>query len=70
MNEEHLEALSYEIDDELYRLSQKYKCSSLSLSSIILARLMRMNMESNSIDDFNSILLLAVNRNKEKKVLQ
>lgn len=69
MKEDYIETLAYEIDDELSKLMQKYKVSPLSLSSIMLARLMRLCMETNQLDDLKSIMMIARSQ-EEKKVLQ
>lgn len=69
MKDDYLEELSYEIDDDLVKLMNKYKVSPLSLSSILLARLMRLNMETASLNDFKSIMSLALTKNDER-VLQ
>lgn len=69
MKEEHIEELAYEIDDELSKLIHKYKVSPLSLSSIMLARLMRLCMETGQLDDLKSIMMIARSQ-EEKKVLQ
>lgn len=69
MKDDHIEELSYEIDDELVKYMQKYKVSPLSLSSIMLARLMRLCMETGQLDDFKNIMLTA-RKEESKKVLQ
>lgn len=70
MNDEHLVALSYEIDDELAKLMSKYRVSPLSLSSIIVARLIRLTQETCDVDDFRSILEIAISKQDVKKVYQ
>jgi len=70
MNNMQLEELSYEIDDLLLGLSNKYHCSGLSLCSILIARMMRLSMETSSLDDLKSIMALATQHKEEKKVLQ
>lgn len=69
MKEDHIEELAYEIDDELSKLMQKYRVSPLSLSSIMLARLMRLCMETGQLDDLKSIMMMARSQ-EEKKVYQ
>ena len=61
LNDTQLEVLSYEIDDILVTLAQKHSVGSLSLSSIIIARLMRLVMETGDLDDLRSIMALAIN---------
>jgi len=70
MKDNELEAMSYEIDDLLINLSHKYHCSDLSLCSILIARMMRLSMETGSLDDLKSIMALATQHKEEKKVLQ
>lgn len=69
MKDDHIEELSYEIDDELVKYMQKYKVSPLSLSAIMLARCMRLCMETGQLDDFKNIMLSA-RKEESKKVLQ
>jgi len=61
LNDSQLEVLSYEIDDILVSLAQKHQVGSLSLSSIMIARLMRLVMETGDLNDFRSIMTLAIN---------
>ena len=73
LSDKELEVLSYEIDDMLLKLGTKYKCSSLSLSSIMIARLMRLVMETGDLSDLKSIMALAINtddRSRDNIVLQ
>jgi hypothetical protein len=69
MKDEHLEELSYEIDDELVKYMMKYKVSPLSLSAILLARCMRLCMEVGQLDDFKNIMASA-RKEESKKVYQ
>lgn len=68
LDDKQLEHLSYEIDDYLLELANKYKCSSLSLSAIITARLVRLSMETGDTINFNKILQHAIET--QSKVLQ
>lgn len=61
LNDAQLETLSYEIDDLLMNLAQKHSVGTLSLSSIMIARLMRMVMETGDLNDLRSIMALAIN---------
>ena len=73
LNDEKLTELSYEIDNYLLELATKYKCSPLSLSSIMIARLMRLVMETGDLSDLKSILAVAINtdeRRTDNRVLQ
>lgn len=66
LNDEQLETLSYEVDDILMKLAQKHSIGSLSLSSIMIARLMRLVMETGDLDDLRSIMALAINTDTEQ----
>jgi hypothetical protein len=70
MKQETLERLSYEIDDMLINLSKKYNCSDLNLYSILIARMLRLSMNSDSFDDLKSIMAIATQHKEGKKVLQ
>ena len=48
--------LSYEMDNILIATGNKHGVSALSLSAIILARLMKLNEETDSLDDFRKLL--------------
>ena len=61
LNDKQLELLSYEIDDLLTMIAHKHQVGPLSLSSIMLARLMRMVMETGDLDDLRSIMIQAIN---------
>jgi predicted lipase len=60
MNELDLNKLVLEIDDILSKMLVDYDLDPLHLSSIILARLVRMNQEFESHDDFNKIMNAAI----------
>jgi hypothetical protein len=60
MTEIKLNKLVLEIDDVLSKLLVEYEFDPLHLSSIILARLVRMNQEFESHDDFNKIMNAAI----------
>ena len=72
LNDKQLTELSYEIDETLMKIATKYKCSPLSLSSIMIARLMRLVMETGDLSDLKSILAVAMNTDvdKQDRVLQ
>ena len=48
--------ISYEMDNILIATGNKYGVTALSLSAIILARLMKLNEETDSLDDFRKLL--------------
>jgi hypothetical protein len=52
----NLEEPIAETDDFLLQLAIKYKLSGLLTSSILLARLMHLNNQCGSIDDFRKLL--------------
>jgi hypothetical protein len=54
-----LNKLSYEIDDVLSKLLMETDMGPLELSSVILARLVRMNQEFSCHEDFNRIMEIA-----------
>jgi len=60
MNELDLNKLVLQIDDSLSKLIVDYNLDALHLSSIILARLVRMNQEFESHDEFNKIMNSAI----------
>ena len=60
MTESNLNKLVIEIDDILSKLIVDYNYDPLHLSSIILARLVRMNQDFESHDEFNKIMNSAI----------
>ena len=54
-----LNELAYEIDDVLSKLLMETNMGPLELSSVILARLVRMNQEFSCHEDFNRIMEVA-----------
>ena len=60
MTEQKLNKLVLEIDNVLSKMIAEYEYDPLHLSSIILARLVRMNQEFESHDDFNKIMNSAI----------
>ena len=57
ISDEDLGKLSYEIDDIVHKLCIEYKVSPLMLSSVILARLSHINAASQSMVDYQKLLL-------------
>lgn len=73
LSNKQLEDLSYQIDDILMKLATENKISPLSLSSIMIARLMRLVIETGDLNDLKSIMALAINtddRTRDTRVLQ
>lgn len=62
MNDNELEQLSYEIDDIIFELIQKYSASPINVSAIIIARLMRIAMETNDVVELKTIMELALDK--------
>ena len=54
-----LNEISYEIDEILSKLLMETDMGPLELSSVILARLVRMNQEFSCHEDFNRIMEVA-----------
>ena len=57
ISDEDLGKLSYEIDDIVHKLCIEYMVSPLMLSSVILARLSHINAASQSMVDYQKLLL-------------
>jgi hypothetical protein len=60
MSADKLNKFVLEIDNLLSKMLVDYEYDPLHLSSIILARLVRMNQEFESQDDFNKIMNSAI----------
>ena len=56
MNEDTITKLVYEIDDVFAKLIETYRIGPLPLSSIVLARMIRMNDACESGKEFRQIL--------------
>ena len=56
MQDDKLSKLAFEIDDIIVELSTKYKIDPLTLTSVILARLVLTNDFTGSGDDFRKII--------------
>jgi len=65
-----LTKLSYEIDDVLSKLLMETDMGPLELSSVILARLVRMNQEFSCHEDFNRIMEVASLKSPRKFTIQ
>jgi hypothetical protein len=70
MTELKLNKLVLEIDDVLSKMLVEYELDPLHLSSIILARLVRMNQEFESHDEFNKIMGAATLKTPDERTLQ
>ncbi len=62
MNDDNITKLVYEIDDMFAKYIETYHISPLVLSSILLARMMRMNDACDSGQEFRQILSEAPDR--------
>lgn len=56
VTDEELTNISFEIDDFLLKLVKEYDIETLNLSSIIIARMIRMNESANCEDHFYQLL--------------
>ena len=56
MTDDNLSKLAFEIDDIIFELITKHKIDPLSLTSVILARLVLANDFTGSGDDFRKII--------------
>jgi hypothetical protein len=71
LSDKELIDVSYEVDNVLSALMEKYKISPLAFSAIVLARLMRLVQEVDSDSDFKQIMSSAIGmKTKEDRVLQ
>jgi len=55
-NDDQLEKLSYEVDDMIQKLIEKYQINPLSLTAVILARIVLTNDYVGSGQDFRELL--------------
>jgi hypothetical protein len=71
LSDKQLIDMSYEVDNLLSALMEKYQISPLSFSAIVLARLMRLVQEVDSDSDFKQIMSSAIGmETKENRTLQ
>ena len=61
MNNDNIEALAGDIDMMIAQLMEQYGLEPLQISAVILARLMRMNVELGESDIFNQLMSNAIN---------
>jgi hypothetical protein len=66
MDDNKLEKIAYEIDDFLAELIAKYELDALVASSIILARLTRMNVEVDGGENFKNLMRKAMGKTLER----
>lgn len=71
MSDNELIDMSFEVDNTLGSLMQKYQISPLAFSAVVLARLMRLVQEVDSDSDFKQIMSSAIGmETKPNRVLQ
>ena len=68
LNDNELMAVTREMDAFLFELTQKYQISTLSLSAITFARLMRLTREDSSDKDFRKLMSQALNDTENTKI--
>ena len=61
MNNDNVKALAGDIDLMIGQLMTQYQLEPLQISAVILARIMRMNMELGEADTFNQLMSNAIN---------
>ena len=61
MNSDNVQALAGDIDMMINQLMEQYDLEPLQISAVILARIMRMNMELGEADTFNQLMSNAIN---------
>jgi hypothetical protein len=66
MDDNKLEKIAYDIDDMLAELITKYELNALLVSSIILARLTRMNVEVDGGEEFKNLMRKAIGKTLER----
>lgn len=66
MNDDKLEKIAYDVDDFLTTLITKYELDALVTSSIILARLTRMNVEVDGGEEFKALMRSAMGKTIER----
>ena len=61
VNNTNVQALAADIDMIIGQLMNQYELVPLQISAVILARIMRMNMELGEADTFNQLMSNAIN---------
>lgn len=68
MDDKDLIKLSMEVDNILVATCNKYNISALSLSAAVLARLLLLNIELGSEDDFRKLMIQAANQTEPDSI--
>jgi hypothetical protein len=66
MDDDKLTKIAYEIDDILAELIVKHELDALLISSIMLARLTRLNVEVDGGEEFRSLMRSAMGKKIEQ----
>jgi hypothetical protein len=61
--------ISFEVDKILGEMIHKYEMSSLSISAVVLARLVRFNIEMQDNDDFRKLMQSAIGQTVKPSVV-
>ena len=67
MTDDKLLEITREVDDILSKLIEKYQIGPLLVSSVLLARLMRMNVEIDDAVEFKDLMLKIIEKTKDKE---
>jgi hypothetical protein len=70
MNDDTLIELASTVDNFLMNMILEYEIDPLSLSSVILARLVLMAQETECDDEFKRVLSIAQSKERKERVLQ
>jgi hypothetical protein len=66
MTDDKLLEITREVDDILSHLIEKYEIGALLVSSVLLARLMRMNVEIDNGVEFKNLMLKVIEKTKDQ----
>ena len=66
MTDDKLLEITREVDDILSMLIEKYQIGPLLVSSVLLARLMRMNVEIDNGVEFKDLMLKVIEKTKDQ----
>lgn len=66
MDDNKLEKIAYDVDDFLSELITKYELDALVASSIVLARLTRLNVEVDGGEEFKNLMRRAMGKTLEQ----
>jgi hypothetical protein len=66
MTDDKLLEITREVDDILSMLIEKYDIGPLLVSSVLLARLMRMNVEIDDAVEFKDLMLKVIEKTKDQ----